>query len=449
MNLLKTTVLLLFLGMGVYVSAQTKRQQELINTAIEHNVNLDFNLLAAMFDTTGGKRTPNPFILHMVWNQARELYGQYKSSKIKKAYQRKGHEVIIEELEFDSGYIDIKFVFNNQNKISGYFLDKLTSKKDRLLEEKYRAPSYANTKQVESREVSFGNAPYILQGELTLPKSVKKGTLLPAIILVHGSGPGDRDEKNGPQRPFADIAYGLSTRGIAVLRYDKRTLTYADDCAEDSLFTVNKETVDDAVLAAAFLRTQPGIDPDRVMVLGHSLGGMMLPRIATTDTLLAGCIFMAAPAKSLPDKIIEQMDYLATVEPAKEAEYHRLKEDFVRLKTKWYTRSTKPAYLPFGIGPVYWEDLHYYNQMELVKQLKMPLLFLQGARDYQVTAQDLELWKKALPANAKANFILYNDLNHAMITGTGKATPDEYKIPGNVSLKVIEDIERWVKGLGH
>ncbi|HYG15544.1 MAG TPA: hypothetical protein VEC12_07300, partial [Bacteroidia bacterium] len=243
----KSLVFIFILTIVSQVAAQDKRNIEVINKAIEHNKNLDFDLLAKMFDTTGGKRPVNPFILHMVWSQARELYGGYKTSVTKQVYQRKGNEYILQELEFDSGYITIKFIFNNRNKIAGYFLDELISKKDRLLEEKYRAPAYANTKQVDSKPVTFGNEPFIIQGELTLPKLTKKGALLPAVVLVHGSGPGDRDEKNGPQRPFADIAYGLSSRGIAVLRYDKRTLTYADDCTEDSLFTVNEETVDDAV----------------------------------------------------------------------------------------------------------------------------------------------------------------------------------------------------------
>src|SRR5262249_57372826 len=115
----------------------------------------------------------------------------------------------------------------------------------------------------------------------------------PGVGLAHGSGPNDRDETIAQNKPFKDLALGLASRGIAVLRYDKRTKVYPAKMAGLAGLTVKDEVVDDAIAAASMLRSQPRIDPARVFVLGHSLGGMLVPRIAAADAKLAGVIVMA------------------------------------------------------------------------------------------------------------------------------------------------------------
>ena len=102
----------------------------------------------------------------------------------------------------------------------------------------------------------------------------------PAVLLVHGSGPHDRDESVGPNRPFLDIARGLAAQGVAVLRYEKRSKAHPDAYVAAGALTIDSETTDDAVAALRTLAGVPGVDPARVFVLGHSQGGMMAPRIA-------------------------------------------------------------------------------------------------------------------------------------------------------------------------
>jgi uncharacterized protein len=429
------------------IQAQSKENIQIVKDAIQLNAELEFKALVKLFDTTGRKRPVEPFMLHSVWASFREQYGEFKKSTQKKFYTKKDVEYIIEELEFDSGYVEIKFSFSNNHKISSYLLGKSISKAELLLQQKYRTPAYANSKSVTAKAVTFGTAPFIMNSELVLPKHLKTNDKIAAIVLVHGSGAGDMNEMNGPQQPFRDIAYGLAAKGFAVIRYDKRTLTYASECAEDKNFTVNQETVIDAVEAVKFLRTQPNIDPTKIVVLGHSLGGMMMPRIAALDSALAGVIFMAAPAKSFADEIIGQMDYLATLFPEKKDEYAKGKEEFVRLKTKWYDSATNPRFLPFGCGPIYWMDLDTYNQTEEAKKIAVPMLFLQGESDYQVTVDDYKIWQNALKDNSKVTFRLFSSLSHNLITCAGKPSPDDYKTPANVSPQVIDAIVSWLKTL--
>ena len=136
-------------------------------------------------------------------------------------------------------------------------------------------------------------------------------------MLVHGSGPNDRDETLGPNKPFRDLAWGLADRGIAVLRYDKRTSVYGGKMAGNKNLTVREETIDDALLAVKLLRGRPDIDPKRIFILGHSLGGMVAPRIGADDPSLAGLIILAGATRPLPDVAREQLEYIASLSPAR------------------------------------------------------------------------------------------------------------------------------------
>ncbi len=145
-------------------------------------------------------------------------------------------------------------------------------------------------------------------GHSSLPKG--EGPF-PAIVLVHGSGPNDRDETIGPCKPFRDLAQGLSSQGIAVLRYEKRTKAHPAALALlPGGITVKEETVDDAAAAVGLLAAHEKIDPKRIFVLGHSLGGSLLPRIAAVRGDIAGLVSLAGSTRPLEDLLLEQVRYL-------------------------------------------------------------------------------------------------------------------------------------------
>ena len=143
-----------------------------------------------------------------------------------------------------------------------------------------------------------GGEPRALPGTLFLPNGVEKAA---AVVLVHGSGPNDRDETLGPNRPFRDLATGLATRGIAVLRYDKRTKVYPESFAGLKNPTVKDEILDDVSAALEFLKSRPEIDADRITITGHSLGGTLAPRIAAANPSVSKIVILAGAARPLPD----------------------------------------------------------------------------------------------------------------------------------------------------
>src|SRR5215831_9873048 len=163
-------------------------------------------------------------------------------------------------------------------------------------------PPKPSSNRFTEEAVTVGGDEWALSGTLSMPI----GPIAGAVVLVHGSGPNDRDETVGANAPFRDLAWGLADRGVAVLRYEKRTRAHAAQLATVETFTVREETTDDAIRAAALLRAHDRIDPKRIFVLGHSLGGTVAPRIAAEDRALAGIVIMAGSTRPLADVARDQ-----------------------------------------------------------------------------------------------------------------------------------------------
>jgi len=288
----------------------------------------------------------------------------------------------------------------------------------------YEIASYSHAAAFSTQDVTVGDDEWKLPGTLNLPTGAGP---FPGIVLVQGSGPNDRDESIGGARVFRDLAEGLATRGIAVLRYDKRTLAHPRECTAMHNFTVNQETVEDAVRAAALLRRQEHVDPRRVFVLGHSLGGNMAPRIMQADPKLAGAIVLAGNVRPIEELIVEQVEYLSTA--ASKEQLDALKRD------PWKA-------LP-GIPESYRSDLKGYNPVDLARRSQIPMLILQGERDYQVTMKDFALWKSGLAGRRDVTLRSFPALNHLFIAGEGKSTPQEYDKPAHVAPEVIDAIATW------
>jgi fermentation-respiration switch protein FrsA (DUF1100 family) len=310
-------------------------------------------------------------------------------------------------------------------------------------------PTYSNPALFEERPVTVGGDPWKLSGTLTVP--VAKGPF-PAIVLVHGAGPNDRNESFFGNRMFEDIAEGLSSKNIVVLRYDKRTRTYASEMSGTD-YTLREETVEDAALAIAFVSKQPEVDPKRVYVLGHSLGGYAMPRIVSESAKqgipVAGALFLAANARRIEDVGLEQAEFVLKDggAPDKFKQLEMIKQQ-VELVHHLDPSKQYPSTL-LGLPVAYFFDLKDYNPVGEAARLRIPLLFLQGERDFQVSMEDFGLWKTGLAGSPQASFRSYPALNHLFIPGEGPASPTEYRKTGSVAPAVIDDIVQWLSAPKH
>lgn len=402
----------------------------------------DFQAAASPFADAMRTAAP-PEKLAEIWTAVQNQVGAYKRRTAVRAEKQGGYDVAFVTAEFERGTVDFKVVVDAAGKIAGFFIVP-PQQPAAAAPDSTPPAAYVHKDSFREREVTIdagGAGEWALPGTLAVP--VGPGPF-PAVVLVHGSGPNDRDETVEGNKPFRDLAWGLASRGVAVLRYEKRTRQHGAKLAAVKDFTVRQETVDDALAAADLLRHSQGIDPKRVFVLGHSLGGMLIPRIGQRDPQLAGLIVMAGAAKPLEDIILEQVAYIdaadGTVTDQEKSRLESLRAEVARVK------ALKPDATGTALGaPVsYWLDLRGYNPPEAAKALKQPLLILQGERDYQVTMDNFAAWKQALP---KAAFYTYPKLNHLFIEGEGKSTPAEYGKPGHVSEAVIADITDWINRL--
>ncbi|HSJ13258.1 MAG TPA: alpha/beta fold hydrolase [Longimicrobiales bacterium] len=336
---------------------------------------------------------------------------------------------------FGAQPLKVRVVIDAERRVSGFRLLPATPAP-------YVPPAYVDTTAFEELAVEIGAEPWQVGGTLTVPRGVATS---PVVVLVHGSGAHDRDETIGPSRPFRDLAWGLASRGVAVLRYEKRTWAHGSRM-QNAAITVEEEVVEDALAALAVARAHARVDGGRVYLAGHSLGGILGPEIAVRDGALAGLVLMAGTPRPLPDVVIDQLAHLAGLEsnaaPEAQAQIAEVRAVMERLRR----RELPGDETAMGAKASYYYDLMDRPALDFLARVRVPVLVLQGGRDYQVTRVDYELWQQALAGREDARFEFYPELSHLFVEGTGTATPQEYlTTTGYVAARVIEDIAGFVK----
>ena len=358
----------------------------------------------------------------------REEFGPVKEIEAPTVQKVGMNTIVVFPVHFEAKNYNFRYIINHDGLVAGMFpLPGGVA---------WQAPAYVKAGSFQEREVTIGDDEWKLPGTLTVP--VGSGPF-PGVVLVHGSGPNDRDETVGGTKVFRDLAQGLASQGIAVLRYEKRTKAYGPKMAGLRGYTIEEETVEDAARAAAALRAQKEIDPAKVFVLGHSLGGYAAPRIAEEDGKLAGLIILAGNSRPLEDEIVDQAEYLGV--NAKDLE--GIKAQAKRIKALEDADGDAPPLL--GMPVTYLLDLKGYDPVAEAKKLTIRMLFLQGERDFQVPMKDFALWKTGLAGRKDVTFQSFPTLNHLFVTGEGKSTEAEYRKPGHVAPEVIDAIAKWVK----
>jgi hypothetical protein len=432
----------LVIGTTLSAAQQTDQaRNERLATAAKGFVELlakgDYAAGVAMFDSTMKSVMPEAK-LKGAWEAVAAQVGALKSMPGVKNQRYQVYDIVVVTCECELKTFDVRVVYDAAGKIAGLFFAPPPPE--------YKAPIYVDRAAFKEEEVVVGSGEWSLHGTLSIPNG--QGPFA-ALVLVHGSGPNDRDETIGPNKPFRDLAWGLASKGLAVLRYEKRTKEHgANMAALKSTLTVKEETIDDALAAVALLRQRSEIDAKRIYVLGHSLGGMLVPRIGRLDPGIAGFVVLAGLTRSLEDVMVEQMTYLIGLkESPSEAEKKQL-EEFRNQVEKVRNLKQSDAGSSESIlaaPPSYWLDLRGYDPPEVARALAHPMLVLQGERDYQVTMKDFERWKAALSGRKNVEFKSYPKLNHLFIEGEGKSIPSEYDKIGHVAVYVVEDIAGWMK----
>ena len=303
----------------------------------------------------------------------------------------------------------------------------------------------ADNAQMKEMDIKVVTGKFELPGILCMPVSKEP---VAVVILVQGSGPNDRDETVGPNKPFRDLAWGLAVQGVASIRYDKRTKVYGKQFVpQGEEPSMEHEYVQDVLSAVQLAKNTPGIDSKRIYIAGHSQGAMLAPRFAQRCKDIKGVILLSGNARHLEDLVTDQMRYIFSLDSLSKGEEKQLAEmqrqvaNVKKLETKNF--DSKIA-LPLGVPASYWKDINNYNQVKVAKSLTCPMLIMQGERDYQVTMVDFSLWRKELNGKPNVTFKSYPKLNHLYMEGNGKSTPSEYNQAGSIPEYVTKDIASWI-----
>jgi dienelactone hydrolase len=437
--------LLMFLAVLPVAAQDTDSQSAAVASAKQ----VFQQIVAGQFDTVEARYNDSmsaalhPGTLASAWAKLLESAGSFDSVTSANATKSQTFDVVVLVCKFEKGLIDAQIAFGPDGKLAGLHFGP-----HREPLPPWVAPAYVKPDTFTEQPLTLVNGKYELPGTLTMPKGDGP---FPAVVLLQGSGPHDEDETVGPNKPFKDVAWGIASNGIAVFRYTKRTQKYGAQSSDDpQKLTVDDETISDARAAVLLLAKQAKIDSKRIFLVGHSLGAYVEPRIATGDAEIAGIVMLAGNTRPMEQLLVDEIHYvLASTGAAPSADEQKqvavLEESAKKIESPDLKPGDSITLLGSMMPASYWLDLRDYHPIAVAKELKIPILILQGGRDFQVPpATNFEEWKAALGGQRNVTLKLYPELNHLFIAGTGPSLPQEYEKPGHVDERAIAEIATWV-----
>lgn len=322
-------------------------------------------------------------------------------------------------------------------------------------------------------EVTFENVKdsVRLAGTLTLPK--KEG-IFPAVVLISGSGPQNRDEEIFGHKPFLVIADYLTRHGIAVLRYDDRGVAGSSGNFPTA---TSLDFANDARAAVEYLRNRKDINPEEIGIIGHSEGGMIAPMLAAEDKKISFLVLLAGTGLRGDKVVLKQQELIfraggQTEENIKiSQEINKAAFDIVntsspgnvkkdlqkffqeRMKkegTDLSSEAEKEKIISKEVDKLLNPWMYYfltYDPSEALKNVNVPVLAIIGEKDLQVPAgENLAAIEKALKEAGNDKVIIkeYPGLNH-LFQESNTGSPGEYaEIEQTFSPLVLEDIKNWI-----
>lgn len=277
------------------------------------------------------------------------------------------------------------------------------------------------------RDLVISHGKVTLPATLCLPHDTTTGRRVPLVVMVHGSGPCDRNETIGPNTPFRDMAHALARAGIASLRYDKRTFVYGAQVAQvGGADTYDTEVVHDAIQAIVVGRSLSQVDSTHIFVMGHSLGGALVPRIILHSPVpIAGGVLWSAPARPLDVLLREQLRHIASQSGQSPMAADQAYAQIIQ--------QLPQPYLDFA---------RTHRPIDEAGQTSVPLLIIGGGHDYQVPSADYLMWRVGLVHRPSTEYLWIEDGDHLLRTLPRMARPEDYMQRHPMS-------EEGIKGIIH
>jgi fermentation-respiration switch protein FrsA (DUF1100 family) len=297
---------------------------------------------------------------------------------------------------------------------------------------KLEAKLLAGVRQIP---VSIPTPSGALAGDLTEPPILPAGAKLPAAVIIAGSGPTDRNGNN-PLEQFQRFTYlrlaaYLSRHGVIVLRYDKRGIAASAGVPRDI-----RQYARDVGSAVKFLLRQPGVDPRRVTLVGHSEGSSLAFWDAARDRHVAAIVSLEGAGRKLSQVVDWQFARaLRRVPPARAAQARaELRRDEAVVARIAAGKHVPPAMLhgnltlaSLAAQPRFARSFLNLNPLRYVRRDRVPTLVVQGGKDIQVTrALDAQPLYDAIPANVPRRLVVFPNMIHLLYDVSGPAGPANY-----------------------
>ena len=235
--------------------------------------------------------------------------------------------------------------------------------------------------------------------ELNAVYTHPEGQCNAAVLLIPGSGPSDHNEAIGFIAPFRDIAIGLANQGISSLRVEKRTNRFGSEYTDTC--TIQNEYIEDYTAALEWL--QNTANPEKLFLLGHSLGAQIAPVIAESNPV-DGLILFNGTARHFADVLYDQ--YLAR-DYANAAGYKQLTDI-----AKAATPDNLTGQFCYGASDMYWADYNTISVVDSLNRLQLPTLIINSTTDGQLFDSDIDFWKDTVADKDYVSFRVFDDINH-------------------------------------
>jgi dienelactone hydrolase len=431
----------------IYASSNAQDNKERLTVfsknIAKYVINENYENIVALFDSTLSINLTEEN-LAKTFKDAREKNGKiiHVGEPVIEFYDNGNAQCFI-PLQFEKKLMLLYFPITPNEQLHGFYLT--TQQPEYIIPEYVQSLSFLETK------IPFGKEGWKLPGILSYPNDTNKH---PLVIILHDSGPLDKDGTKGGSKIYRDIAWGMASQGICAFRYSKRSNVHGSRLFMETYkglpYTAQDEIVDDALAAIKLMSINEHVDATQIYIIAHGQGGMMAPLILKQNTIpIEGLILLGANARPLQDVMIAQMNYLYPDGGEVTINQYKEKTDIIKQATYAKNKKLKPDApsdsLPFGVRGGYWIYLNKYNITKTFAKTSTPTLILHGERDYQSTKADFDLWKKtAGKRKGKTHFISYPTLNHLFIDGIGPSKPTEYRKLANIDRQVLKDIQQWM-----
>lgn len=383
----------------------------------------------------------------ILWVQIEAMGGGFVAFGQEQEQVLPGMTAYLLPLSMNKQDLIMQLVVNEEGKVSTLYFSLPPEDKPAV------TPSVVEMPEgIVEEDIVVGSGKWDLPGTMTLPK---EGENFPAVVLVPGSGPQDRDETVGALKFMRDVAWSLAEQGIASVRYDKRSYVHGQAMVAElgNMATVSEEFIEDAILAGGLLKADARVDGTRIFLLGHSQGAMLGPRIAAeSEDLFAGLVLVAGSPKSITEiQITQNLNLLESLpKEVIDQQMPILEEMIAQYEALWdMTPEERQQQTVFGLNGYYAYDMASHPAADYMKQLSMPAYILQGDSDFHVSLEDgVEAWQEALGEAENITFKVYPGLNHVLMQYTGpeenRGTVAEYDTPARLDDEAAEDIAKWI-----